>query len=332
MRFSVIVPVYNSQTYLRECLASVLEQDYRDFELIVVDDGSTDESASIAEHFAANDERVQVLREVNRGPFLARRRGLALCQGDYVVFLDADDALARNALARISKEIDDTGADIISFRFSRRTSFSRADDVAPIQPGIYRGNDYENVKRVVLGANYNNLCGKAFRLCCIDADATYEGCEGFVLAEDLLQLLPIADSATSLARIDDALYYYRSNDTSSTGTYKHSYLINSEHVAKRLLGYGDKWGMPSVALDGALMLYINLLRLLVRNGSSNQVKAELPLIAESLHSLSSYVEDGIRKQRPDLRILLHSAFIGSIRKVVFSVRFTDLARRLTGHK
>ena len=332
MRFSVIVPVYNSQTYLRECLESVLEQDYRDFELVIVDDGSTDGSASIAEHLATNNERVQVLRGTNCGPFLARRRGLTLSRGDYVVFLDADDVLAKNALSRISEEIDNADVDIVSFRFSRSIDFSRADDVSPIHPGIYKGHDYENVKHAVLGANYNNLCGKAFRRCCIDVDAMYEGCEGFVLAEDLLQLLPIVDSAMSLSRINDALYYYRPNNTSSTGTYRHSYLTNSEFVAKRLLEYGDKWEMPSVAIDGALTLYVNVLRLLVRNGGNNQVKAELPLIAESLRGLSLYVKDGIKRQRPDLRLLLEGAVAGNIRKVVFSVRFTDLVRKLTGHK
>lgn len=332
MKFSVVVPVYNGERYLSQCLLSVVKQTSSDFELIVVDDGSTDESGFIADEFAAVYHNVEVLHGPNQGLLLARRRGLSSCQGDYVIFLDGDDLLSSNALEVISKTIDATDADIISFRFSRRCDLSTSDDPVSMDAGFYDGERYALVKEAVLRARFNNLCGKALRLCCIDVGADYGTNAKLMLAEDLLQLLPIIDESSSLARIDDVLYYYRPNGAGSTGTYKHSYLTDSECVARRLFEYGAKWGMPSSALDGALALYANVLRLLVRHCGSHDVKRELPLISCSLKNLSPDMVNGVTKLRPDLRILLDGALACNAWKVVGSVHATDIARKLTGRK
>lgn len=330
MQFSIIVPVYNGHKYIKYCLESVAKQDFGDYELIVVDDGSTDGSVSIANDFAATHPNVQVMQGANQGPFFARRRGLSLSRGTYAVFLDADDALAPHSLMRISEEIDATKADIISFRSSRSPDFSAADDAA-LQSGLYINKNFNDVKRIVLSANYNNLWGKAVRISCIDLGVAYESSTKFMFAEDLLQLLPVVDRASSLDQIDDVLYYYRQNDSSSTGTYKHWYLSNTDAVASKLLEYGARWEMPSVATAGAATLYVNVLRLLIRYGSRNQIKDELPLVAESLRMIPN-IKSAVRNWRPDLRMLLEGAIEGDIRRVTFAVRFTDLARRFVGRQ
>lgn len=116
MRFSIIVPVYNCQNYLRDCLESLSKQTFRDFEVIVVDDGSSDDSGNIADSFARMYDKINVIHCSNRGPYLARRLAISQAIGAYVVFLDADDGLRRDALEIISHYIDETPADIISFR------------------------------------------------------------------------------------------------------------------------------------------------------------------------------------------------------------------------
>ena len=332
MRFSIVVPVFNGEHYLHDCLESVASQTSCNYELIIVDDGSTDNSSSIADAYVAEHDKAYVLHGPNQGLLLARRKGLSHCRGEYVIFLDSDDAIAPNALHRISETIDATGADIVSFRFSRNASMSTPDDSASLKSGFYSGESYAQVKQVVLHANFNNLCGKALRLSHVDIDAPYEAFSRLMLAEDLLQLLPIVDASSSLSRIDDVLYYYRPNDASSTRVYRRSYLTDSEAVAHRLLEYGDKWGSPSAALDGVLTLYVNVLRLLVRYGTREDIDEELPLISESLQGLSPDVFDGASRQRPDLRILLEGAISNNRRKVVLAVHATDAARRLTRHK
>lgn len=332
MRFSIIVPVYNGEKFLSECLDSIASQTCDNYELIVVDDGSTDRSGDIANTFAASHKRTRVFHGPNIGLLLARRKGLTECHGDYVVFLDSDDTLVPGALARVSEVIDQTGADVVSFRLSRRSDCSRPDDPAAIAAGVYSGNTYHLVKDAVLRARFNNLCGKALRLACMDVDDTYERHNGLMLGEDLFQLLPVIGQSSSLVRINDPLYYYRPNDSSSTGTYKCSYLTDSEVVARRVLDYGARWHMEDAAVDGVLTLYVNVLRLLVRFGDGDTIRFELPHVAESLRRLPCDMRGGVKRQRPDIRILLEGALAGNRRRVTLIVRATDMARALAGHR
>lgn len=99
MLFSVIVPTYNYAEFLPECLRSVLQQQYQDYEVIVVDDGSTDNTPAVLTQIApAFGSRLQVIRQDNAGPGAARNRGIAAAAGEFVLFLDADDQLTHDAL------------------------------------------------------------------------------------------------------------------------------------------------------------------------------------------------------------------------------------------
>src|SRR4028118_1383709 len=103
---SVVIPCYNQARFLGEAIESVLSQTYTDFEVIVVDDGSTDDTAEVASSYAAEDARVRLVRQENRGLAGARNRGLAESRGEYVVFLDSDDRLAEEALEVGVRELD----------------------------------------------------------------------------------------------------------------------------------------------------------------------------------------------------------------------------------
>lgn len=107
MLISVIVPVYNSEKYLRRCINSVIEQEYTQWELIIIDDGSDDSSLSIARNYESRDERIKVLHQENSGPGVARNLGIDFAQGDYIVFLDSDDFLESNYLSLLSKKNED---------------------------------------------------------------------------------------------------------------------------------------------------------------------------------------------------------------------------------
>ena len=103
--FSIIIPVYNVAPYLRECLDSVLAQTFKDWEAICVDDGSTDESGKILDEYGARDKRFRVVHQVNAGVSAARNRGLEEAKGEWVWFVDADDAVKGDALAELWCEI-----------------------------------------------------------------------------------------------------------------------------------------------------------------------------------------------------------------------------------
>ena len=94
---SVIVPVYNTAPWLRKCLNSIINQTYRNIEIICVDDGSTDDSLAVLQQYAVLDSRIKVIHQENAGVSVARNRGVEVASGDYVGFVDSDDSLACNA-------------------------------------------------------------------------------------------------------------------------------------------------------------------------------------------------------------------------------------------
>jgi CDP-glycerol glycerophosphotransferase len=120
-RVSVVVPIYNVAAYLEACLESVAQQTVRDLDVVMVDDGSTDESAEIAERFAARDSRFRLVRQANAGLGAARNTGADHARGEFIAFLDSDDAVPRHAYEVLLGALDRTGSDFASGNVRRLT-------------------------------------------------------------------------------------------------------------------------------------------------------------------------------------------------------------------
>ena len=126
MRFSIIIPVYNAAHTLERCLLSVQQQTCEDYQVLIVNDGSTDECGTIAADFAGRDSRFQVITTTNAGPGAARNVGLACAQGEYILHIDADDfwPLA-DLLEQLNKRIEKTPADIYMYQMLKITEDGR---------------------------------------------------------------------------------------------------------------------------------------------------------------------------------------------------------------
>ena len=111
MKVSIVIPVYNKAEYISDCLESLLQQDFDDFEIVAVNDGSTDDSGKICDEKAAEDARIRVIHTENGGVTAARRKGVEQTKGEYIMFVDADDKLLPNAIKTLYKAIIDSGAD-----------------------------------------------------------------------------------------------------------------------------------------------------------------------------------------------------------------------------
>ena len=143
---SVIVPVYNVQNYVEACLNSILSQTYQNFELIVVDDGSSDNSGAICDKIALEDSRVKVFRQENSGVSKARRFALEHSCGDYIVFVDSDDILANDALEYWCKVAVRDKADLVI------TPCSDISDGCAIRLKMRARGIYDSIKyRKILG-------------------------------------------------------------------------------------------------------------------------------------------------------------------------------------
>ena len=111
-KVSIVIPVYNVEQYLRRCIDSVLRQSYTDYEMILVDDGSTDTSGQICDEYSG-DSRIHVIHKANEGAGAARNTGIEIATGDYITFIDSDDYIAGCYLEKMVRTAEQTGSDIV---------------------------------------------------------------------------------------------------------------------------------------------------------------------------------------------------------------------------
>lgn len=151
----VIVPVYNQEHLLKRCVNSILNQDYTDFELILINDGSTDSSSQICDKYASKDSRIRVIHQPNSGVSLARQKGLDCASGEWILFIDSDDYVEPCAFTKISSYLNKS--DIIIFNFYVLNNQGRTERkqklCGNLIDSMYSGN--------VFGALFNKVIRKA---------------------------------------------------------------------------------------------------------------------------------------------------------------------------
>jgi glycosyltransferase involved in cell wall biosynthesis len=139
--FSIIIPVYNTADYIGACIQSILRQDYKNFEIIAINDGSTDSSNQILDEFALIDKRVQVFCKDNEGQGAARNYGLSKAQGKYVAFVDSDDTISAHLLSRVFPYLSDDELDIVSFGTEFRNSAGQTVASRAVTTALFSSGD-----------------------------------------------------------------------------------------------------------------------------------------------------------------------------------------------
>lgn len=241
VRFSVLVPVYNVEKYLAECINSVLNQTYQNFELILVDDGSTDTSGQICDEYAARDTRIRVFHQVNQGHTMARRKGISAAVGEYVLFLDSDDYWDADLLDTINTTIEEFVCDMVIFKFRCVTEIG--EQMLDFKAQFHDRTNFTRHNRKPLFQAINNgnselysLCVKAVKRQIIDNldSLKYQHIKH---NEDLLQSLPYIYNSKSIVYLDHTMYNYRHNPQSITHSFNLNMLSDILEVRKVLLEY-----------------------------------------------------------------------------------------------
>ena len=218
--FSVIVPVYNSHDYLDECVSSVLGQTDGDLELILVDDGSADDSAQLAAAWAERDPRVRLLaHEHNRGASAARNTGLTEAQGRYLLFLDNDDWWGRpDALAELRRVAQACGEpDAICYWMGNHWPASGATELEDVAAEAeVNALQVDDALAYLIGHElwYSSACGKAMRLDLVRGIGLAFD-EGLVANEDTAWSLRLLAHLRSVAWCDSTFYVYRRASSTS---------------------------------------------------------------------------------------------------------------------
>ena len=242
---SVIVPVYNAEKYLAQCIESILAQTYRDIELILVNDGSTDGSAEICDAFQRKDDRVKVIHTQNGGVSRARNMGMAHTTGEYIAFVDADDYILNTMYEKLYNAL--ANKDIAFSRFAyaypekivlqKEQNFEllvkRPFDYSFIMVDRYSSNEGDTI---VCDKIHGSVCRQLFRRKII-SENRIQFKENVKIAEDRLFLLEYLNYCDSAAFVDEYLYRYRMENPHSATKVFYKYRTDLAHSQKNLINY-----------------------------------------------------------------------------------------------
>lgn len=213
-KISVIVAVYNVEKYIGRCIESIQKQTLTDWELILVDDCSPDNSDAVIQEYVKHDKRITVLHQnENHGPMVARRRGDETASGDYITYCDGDDMLPEEALELLYFAAQKSNADIVSGNMVYvKTNGSKE----MIKNYLKYGNNKKAVfKSLLRGDFHHNLCGKLFKASILK-DFSYRPYDHFTNGEDGYVFYLAVNHIENCVQIDEPVYYYMQNMQSST--------------------------------------------------------------------------------------------------------------------
>ena len=140
---SIIIPAYNAETYLNECINSVITQTYRNLEIVIINDGSTDNTLNIIKKYKSIDKRIVAINQNNCGVYDSRCNGVKISKGDYIIFLDADDFLTSDCVEKLYNSIIESNTDIVRCNFKYYKNFKYKDNILKVKCGLFLKKDYE---------------------------------------------------------------------------------------------------------------------------------------------------------------------------------------------
>ena len=248
MFFSILIPVYNSIKYLPECLDSVIHQSYCDYEIVLIDDGSTDESGLLCDKYAERYPFVRVIHKQNEGLMMTRRRGFLEAKGDYFICIDSDDKLYdKKALELLHNRIVKTGCDLVLYDFVHGADEKNEEKTRTVLdfPDGYVFEKEQKVEiydRLLTTNHINSNCIKCSSREILDLDIDYSVWKKDICrAEDFFQSFPIIDKAKRIAYVKQPLYYYRSSPNSISHNVRTKYYYALKCIFNRASEYMKKW-------------------------------------------------------------------------------------------
>ncbi|WP_408071424.1 glycosyltransferase family 2 protein [Butyrivibrio sp. JL13D10] len=237
-KVSVIMPVYNVEKYLLDCLNSIEQQTYSNFELIIVDDGSTDRSGDICDSFCRKNEYARVIHTDNKGVSIARNRGLDLAKGEYIVFLDSDDVLSKYYLEVLVRLMIESDEQMGLIGYSNKGS-SELSNNNSILNTVCVSTDYifDNIIRnnEIGGYLWNKIFSKK-----IIHNNNLQFLEGVVIWEDVYFVLQYLNSISNICWCKSKFYYYRVRETSAVMNMTLEKKRNKIWIAKKICEYEKK--------------------------------------------------------------------------------------------
>ncbi|MBD5224353.1 MAG: glycosyltransferase family 2 protein [Bacteroidales bacterium] len=271
---TVILPIYNAACYLRECLDSVSAQTYRNIEVLMVNDGSTDDSAAICRQYERTDSRFRVINRANGGVSVARNTGIAMSSGEFICFIDADDVMHTEAIEAFITALGVSGADMVQCAFDSG-NFPRFSDIdLPSLSNLQIYDNYELLEKgLYQSVMVNSACGALFRRYIFDGGLRFSVARRY---EDLDIFYKWLLQSRKVAYLPEKLYFYRQHPDSFIQRFAAARLdvldVTDEMLAN-ISALNDK-ALELAARDRRFSAHFNIWTLLMANN------VELPEIEE----------------------------------------------------
>jgi len=222
-KISIIIPIFNTEKYLNECLDSVVNQTFKDIEIICIDDGSTDNSLQILKEYANKDERITVICGENQGAASVRNKGIEISNGEYIIFLDSDDYLDLRALEYLYAKAVESNSDLIVYDFY---NFDNITKNITYNSSIYKKFmhpfknvfSYDDYPKTILNTILPSPCNRFMKKIFIKKNNLYF--QNVPYFNDVYFATMSLIKATKVTAIEKALYYYRVNREKSTTSLK----------------------------------------------------------------------------------------------------------------
>jgi len=243
---SVIIPVYNADSFLDHCISSVLNQEYKNIELILVNDGSTDRSLDICNYYVQKDKRVKLFSQSNKGASAARNLGIENATGDYISFVDADDWIEPDRFS-LCKDYLINEVDIVIYSESNKLQLNTVFDERYIVNDLlpaYIGSSRGNIPLPVL------ICSLLVKRDII----TNISFSSITFMEDRLFFLETLMNSKTAVVIHNESYHYRENPTSLTSNYNHNFVKDLTEANKKIIHLLKQYNLHS---SGLMYFHIN---------------------------------------------------------------------------
>lgn len=269
MLFSVMIPIYNTAHYLDDCIRSVLSQTEKDYELILLDDGSTDSSGDVCDRYAKEYPFIRAIHKQNEGRLMTRRRGFKEAKGEYCIWIDSDDYLCDNeAFEKIKRLILERDCDLVVFNYLVEKETQEKNQYITLfdKPDRYVFERKEKevlYKKFLADRDFNPIVNKVAKRSIIDIEEDYSKWDKSIykgMGEDPFQVMPILDKATRIGYVKDILYFYRWNgDSISRQKSVLEYYYAYKTLYQRQDYYINIWKVNNEIIQKNKMMRINMI-------------------------------------------------------------------------
>lgn len=217
-KISVIIPVYNVEAYLEKCLDSILSQSFQNYEVILIDDGSSDKSGIICDYYSTIDSRIIVIHKENEGPVVARLVAAEIAKGEYIVCIDSDDSVEKDYFKNIDDNIQKYNPEIICYNFVTNKGILHKNQ---IESGIYSSVDIDSEFLIDTNKMFPNRGCLLYSLWTkvvkreIFLSSISNVPKNLMYGEDIYQILLMVKASRKIQIIDNEYYIYRTDNAES---------------------------------------------------------------------------------------------------------------------